>query len=194
MIKDVFDYLSKGVVRPLSALVAFVYIFTGFYEKFLSKYIRNKFKFLNDPNNNVAFGMIVTGLAIFLLALLIKIMGYRISFVWLLGGFGGMVGGALGLVPFSFIENKSNNDPKKVSHYMGIGALLGTIVAFLFGFFYVFRTGGTKDIPIGIVMGIVHFPFGVIIGIFFGMVFYYIANKNKGKAKGKGDVHKSIKV
>ena len=105
MIKDIF-FLPQN--RGIAFLICIVYafVFDKFYERFLEKPIHSKFKFFNDRNKEVAFGVFVTSFIGLLLLLLIKIIGFRIHYFWWTMGILVAFGGALGCVPFSFIEKR----------------------------------------------------------------------------------------
>jgi hypothetical protein len=172
VLEKFFVYLSKQLLVSLIIFIVTGFIFIKLYEKFLIKKMSNKFKFFGDRNKEVYFGIFLMGLLFFIIILLIKInYNVPIPFIWLLGSGSCVIGGALGLIPFSFIEKKSNKE--EVFKSTGIGGLLGSIVAFLFGFFYVLISGGSKDMPIAIIVGIVSIPSGVLIGIFLGMIVGY---------------------
>lgn len=83
-----------------------------FYEKFLSKKINNKFKFLKDRDKEICFEIFLTGLFIFIIVLLIKI-NYDSPLIWLLCSIFLMIGGALGMLPFSFIKNRNQRNRKE---------------------------------------------------------------------------------
>ncbi len=107
MIKDIFFSPQN---RGIAFLICIVYVFvsTKFYEKFLEKRIHNKFKFLNNRDKEVCFEVFVTGFIGALLFLLIKTIGFRINLFWWTMVILTTFGGALGLVPFSFIEKKKS--------------------------------------------------------------------------------------
>lgn len=107
MIKDIFFSLRNRGVAFLIC-IAYIFIFTKFYEKFIEKGMRNRFKFLNDRNKEVAFEVLVTGFIGLLLLLFIRIIGFRINMFWWTMGILATLGGALGLIPFSFIEKSKS--------------------------------------------------------------------------------------
>lgn len=164
-----FVYLSKHLLLSLIIFIVTSFIFIKLYEKFLIKSISNKFKFFRDPNKKVYFGIFLIGLLFFITILLIKInYNVPIPFIWLLGVSSCIIGGILGLIPFSFIEKKSNK--KKFFKLTGLSGLLGSILSFLFGFFYILIDSGFNDISIAIIAGITLIPFGVLVGILLGII------------------------
>ncbi len=177
--QDIFEYLSKHLLVSIIIFLGIIFIFGKLFEKFLTKRLNRRFEFLKNRNNEICFIVFLSG-ALFLVFILLIRMKYSFPFIWLLGSSSLIIGGLLGLVPFSFLEEKPNARGKIITSLkqidlmsMGIGALLLSIVAFLCGFFYVFRTN-PKDIPIAIIMGIVFIPGGVLLGIFLGMIVSYI--------------------
>ena len=83
-------------------LVIYIVIFSKVYERFLERRIKNKF--LNEPNNKICFGTFNTGLSIFIFIFLVNAAGYKLPLIWYLGGFALIVGGLLGLIPFTFAK------------------------------------------------------------------------------------------
>ena len=83
-------------------LVIFIVTFSKVYERFLQRRIKNKF--LNEPNNKICFGIFITGLAIFIFIFLVNAAGYKLPHIWNLGGFAAIIGGLLGLIPFTFAK------------------------------------------------------------------------------------------
>lgn len=103
MIKDIF-YLPQNRTIAFLVCIAYILVFAKFYEKFIQKKVRDKFKFLNDRDKEICFEIFVTGFIGFLLLLLMKIIGFRIHYFWWVMGILTSFGGALGLIPCSFIK------------------------------------------------------------------------------------------
>lgn len=105
---DFFGYLSKQLLMSLTIFLVAGFIFIKSYEKLLAKKISNKFKFLRDRNNEVCFEIFLFGVLSCIAILLIKVK-YNPPFIWVLLSIAMLFGGALGLIPFSFIEKTKIN-------------------------------------------------------------------------------------
>lgn len=105
MIKDIF-YLPQNRGIAFLVCIAYILIFTKFYEAFLERRIINKLKFLNNRDKQVMFSVFLLGFASLLLLFLIKIIGFRIHYFWWAIAILTSFGGALGFTPFSFIDKK----------------------------------------------------------------------------------------
>ena len=149
--------------------------------------IKKKFsliKYFKDTQNWNYLKIGLSGIVLLLIGAVLKSrFSIPVSLYFASGAF--ILMGILGLIPFSFVKERDNKEsnifliPPIISRCMGKGALSLSVIAFLLGFFYVLITGGPKDIPIAIAMGVVCFPAGVLLGIFLGMIIGYIIKKLK---------------
>lgn len=105
MIKDIF-YLPQDRGIAFLICIAYVLIFSKFYEAFLEKRIIDKLKFINNRDKQIMFAIFLMGFAGLLLLVLLKIVGFRIHYFWWVIGILTSSGGALGFIPFSLINNK----------------------------------------------------------------------------------------
>ena len=104
-LENLFTYLSNQLLISLLIFLGVSFIFIKLYEIFISKKITEKFKFFHDHNKEIPLELLLAGGILLGLCLLIKIR-YAIPFIWLLCSASLLIGGALGLIPFSFIEKK----------------------------------------------------------------------------------------
>jgi CHASE2 domain-containing sensor protein len=173
LVKGLTHVFKNGFIT-LAIFVLIFFVFTEMYEKLLAEKMRNRFRFFRNPINEKYIVILLVGLVLTIIAILIKMSAYDIPLVWLVLPVTLMIGGLLGLVPFSFFGKEARQGEeilvpnKSISKSMGIWALLSAIIAFLVGFFVVFRND-PRDIPIAIVMGLVCSIAGVLLGLFLGM-------------------------
>lgn len=100
-----FTYLSNQLLISLLIFLGVSFIFIKLYEIFISRKITEKFKFFQDRDKEIPLELLLSGGTLLVLCLLIKIR-YTIPFIWLLCSAFLLIGGALGLIPFSFVEKK----------------------------------------------------------------------------------------
>lgn len=105
--ENLFIYLSKQLLISLLIFLSVVFILIRLYEIFISKRITKKFKFFQDRNKEIPLELFLSGGILLGLCLLIKLR-YAIPFIWLLCSASLLIGGALGLIPFSFIEKRES--------------------------------------------------------------------------------------
>ncbi len=104
LLEKLFTFLSKQLLISLLIFLALSFIFMKFYEKFLLKRV----KFFKSHDKEICFGILLTGLVFFIPTLLIKMScNISVPFIWLLCSGSLVIGGGLGLIPFSFIERKN---------------------------------------------------------------------------------------
>lgn len=106
-LENLFTYLSKQLLISLLIFLGVAFIFIKIYEIFISKRITEKFKLFQDCNKEIPLELLLTGGILLGLCLLIKLR-YVIPFIWLLCSASLLIGGALGLIPFSFIEKRKS--------------------------------------------------------------------------------------
>ena len=104
-LENIFTYLSKQLLISLLIFLSIAFIFMKLYEMFLSKRVSKKLKFLQDREKEIPFEIFLTGGLLLGICLLIKLR-YAIPFIWLLCSISLLIGGVLGIVPFSFIEKR----------------------------------------------------------------------------------------
>ena len=104
-LRNIFTYLSKQLLISLLIFLGVAFVFIKLYEAFLSKKINKKFRFLQDREKEIPFEILLTGGLLLGICLWIKLK-YAIPFIWFVCSISMVIGGALGLVPFSFIEKK----------------------------------------------------------------------------------------
>jgi hypothetical protein len=104
---NVIEYLSqKSFGHSLLAFVIFILLL-----KIVTKFIENSFgKKLRQsklsPDNVVCLEIIISGSAILIPTLLIYFISQKLIFVWLLCSIAIIIGGGLGLIPFSFVKKR----------------------------------------------------------------------------------------
>lgn len=113
--ENIFTYLSNQLLISLLIFLGVVFIFIRLYEIFISRILTEKFKFFQDRNKEIPLELFLAGVILLGLCLLIKIK-YAIPFIWLLCSLSLLIGGALGIIPFSFIEKKKSKRVGKDQH------------------------------------------------------------------------------
>ena len=104
-LEKVFTYLSEQLLISLLIFLVVAFIIVKIYEIFISKKIVKKNIFFRDRNKEIPFELFLSGGILLIMCLLIKLK-YAVPFIWLLCSASLLVGGILGLIPFSFIEKK----------------------------------------------------------------------------------------
>lgn len=104
-IENIFTYLSKQFLMSLLIFLSIAFVIIKVYEIFLSNKLSKKFKFIINREKEIPFEIFLTGGLLLGICLLIKLR-YPIPFIWLLCSISMFIGGALGIIPFSFIEKK----------------------------------------------------------------------------------------
>lgn len=108
-LENFFTYLSKQLLISLLIFFGITFMIIKLYERFISGKIKSKFKFLNNYNRETYFVILLSGVLFFIIILFFKLKcNVPIPFIWLLCSSSFVIGGTLGLIPFSFIEKRKS--------------------------------------------------------------------------------------
>lgn len=105
-LKELFGFLSEQLLLSLGIFLVLLFVFMRLYEKFFFKSLKNKLKFLNNSEKAICFEIFLVGM-FFLGGIWLIGQYYPYPFIWLLCSVLLVLGGALGLIPFSFIKGKN---------------------------------------------------------------------------------------
>lgn len=107
LIVNIIDYLSqKSFGHSLIAFLVFV-IFLKVITKLIDDIFDKSFKKSKlSPDSVVCLKMVIAGFAILFPTLMVYFFLRKLIFVWVLCSIAGIIGGGLGLIPFSFVKKK----------------------------------------------------------------------------------------
>ena len=104
-IKYFFDYFSKNHHAAIIFWVVFGIILTKLCEAFLHESLVEKGYFQGNKEKIVWFEVLLVGLVLLLSTILSDIL-FKANFMWYVISLSAVIGGILGLLPFSFSKKK----------------------------------------------------------------------------------------
>lgn len=104
-IVQIFEVLSKQHHVAIISFIIIIIFSVKFYEIFFMKFVRSKIKDFGDENKNIPFDIFLTGIFLLVVGLILDIF-VEYPFTWYLCTFFLILGGLLGILPFSFLKKK----------------------------------------------------------------------------------------
>ena len=106
-----FNFLSQQHTLSLVTFLVSSFLFVKFYDSFLRNNLIQKLNFIKSGGNENFFVTFLCGVTFLLVVFILILLHLDYPLVWLVLSVGYILGGILGLMPYSFIKNIER--PKK---------------------------------------------------------------------------------